>query len=378
MQIEQSSWTLKDGWVATKSSNLKEKANFVIVFGAIDIINNEDRFYEIKENYPNANILLCSTAGEIIKDRVEDNSIIVTAIYYEKTKLNFVEINVEDFENSYSCGAEIAAQMDFKNLKHVLVLSDGILVNGDQLVRAMNKNFPDDVVVTGGLAADNGRFSKTYVGLNSPPTSGTIVAVGHYGDQISISHGSKGGWDEFGPTRTVTKSDKNVLYELDGKNALELYKNYLGEKADELPGSALLFPLCVYGDSGDHIVRTILSIDEERGSMIFAGDIPQDSTVRFMMANFERLIDGACDAAKESLTKFENCKPTLVLMISCIGRKLVLGPRIDEEVEAVNEIFGSEAVYAGFYSNGEISPIVDSTKCSLHNQTMTITTYTEM
>jgi len=378
MQIEQSYWTLKNGWVTTKSSNLKEKANFVIVFGAIGIIINEDRFYEIKENYPNANILLCSTAGEIIKDRVEDNSIIVTAIYYKKTKLKFVEINVEDFENSYSCGEEIAVQMDFESLKHVLVLSDGILVNGDELVRAMNKNFPDDVFITGGLAADNGSFSKTYVGLNSPPKSGTIVAVGHYGDQISISHGSKGGWDEFGPKRTVTKSGKNVLYELDGKNALELYKNYLGEKADELPGSALLFPLCVYGDNGDHIVRTILSIDEETGSMIFAGDIPQDSTVRFMTANFERLIDGANDAAKESQSKFKNLTPNLVLMISCIGRKLLLGPRIDEEVEAVNEIFGDEVVYAGFYSNGEISPMLDSTKCSLHNQTMTITTYTEI
>ncbi len=378
MQIEQSYWTHKNGWIITKSSHLKEKANFVLVFGAIDLITKEDRFYEIKENYPNANILLCSTAGEIIKDRVEENSIIATAIYYEKTKLKFIEINVKNFENSYSCGTGIASLMGFENLKHVLVLSDGILVNGDELVSAMNESFPEDVVVTGGLAADNGRFNKTYVGLNSPPKSGTIVAVGHYGDQFSISHGSKGGWDEFGPTRTVTKSHKNILYELDGKNALQLYKNYLGEMAKELPGSALLFPLCVYGENGDHIVRTILSIDEETGSMVFAGDIPQDSTVRFMMANFERLIDGANDAANESLKKIDSSKPSLVLMISCVGRKLVLGPRIDEELEAVNDVFGDDVVYAGFYSNGEISPLLNSTKCSLHNQTMTITTYSEM
>lgn len=376
MQIEQSRWSLSKGWVKKETIILKEKVNFVIVFGSIDEINKEKHFLVIKKNYPNANILLCSTAGEIINDRVEDNTIITTAIYFEKTKLNFVEIRVDDFEDSYSCGKEIAKQLDFNNLKHVLVISDGIKVNGDELVKALNENFPKEVVVTGGLAADNGRFTETYVGLNKTPISGTVVAVGFYGDQILISHGSKGGWDEFGPTRTVTKSEKNILYELDGKNALELYKKYLGEKAKELPGSALLFPLCIYGDK-DTVVRTILSIDEEKGSMTFAGDIPTNSTVRFMMTNFDRLVDGAYDAAKETLVKIKDSKPSLVLMISCVGRKIVLGQRIDAEVEAVKEIFGDGIVYTGFYSNGEISPIKDSTTCLLHNQTMTITTFTE-
>lgn len=377
MIIEQSCWSKSNGWIITKPTNLKEKANFVIVFGAIDEISDEARFLEIQDNYPNANILSCSTAGEIIDDRVEENTIIATAIFYEKTTLKFVEIKVDDFENSGDCGREIAKQLDFKDLKHVLVISDGIKVNGDELVKAMNENFPEEVVITGGLAADYGRFSETYVGLNTAPTSGTIVAVGHYGDAISISHGSQGGWDEFGPTRTVTKAISNVLYELDGKNALELYKKYLGEKAKELPGSALLFPLCIYGDNDETIVRTILSIDEEKGSMTFAGDIPLNGTVRFMMANFDRLVDGANEAAEETLKKIENSKPSLVLMISCVGRKIVLGQRIDEEVESVKNIFGDGVVYAGFYSNGEISPVNKSTQCSLHNQTMTITTYSE-
>lgn len=377
MQIEQSYWTLSDGWSSTKPLSLFQRANFILVFGGIDVIVCEKRFLEIKEKYPNANILTCSTAGEIIEDRVQDNSIVVTAIYYEKTDLKFVEIDVSNYSDSYNCGEEIASQMDFENLKNILVLSDGILVNGDELVKAMNDHFPEEVVVTGGLAADNGNFSTTCTGLNQAPKPGKIVAVGYYGNEISITHGSKGGWDEFGPTRTVTRSHGNVLLELDGKNALELYKLYLGDKADQLPSSALLFPLCIYNDDRTSIVRTILSIDEKNGSMIFAGDIPQDSKVRFMMANFDRLIDGAYGAAEEILIKMEGDKPSFVLMISCIGRKLVLGPRIDEEVEAVNELFGKDAVYAGFYSNGEISPILDSTKCSLHNQTMTITTYSE-
>jgi hypothetical protein len=378
MKIEQNFWTISTGWNFSNDSEFSKNANLILVFGAIDEITNKHRFFEIKNQYPNANIVLCSTAGEIIGDRVENNLIVSNAIYYEKTNLEFVDLNIENFENSYSIGKEIAAQLPFKNLKHVLILSDGILVNGDELVDSLNKNLPNDVIITGGLAGDNGKFVKTYTGLNSPPKSGNIIAIGHYGDFIQVSHGSKGGWDEFGPTRTVTKSKGNELFELDGKNALELYKKYLGEKAKELPSSALLFPLCIYRDDGDNVVRTILSIDENKGSMIFAGDIPQNSTVRFMMANFEKLIHGAQVAAEESQNHAViKSDSSLVLMISCIGRKLVLGQRIDEEVEAVIDVLGKKLNYTGFYSNGELSPLLKSTKCSLHNQTMTITMYSE-
>ena len=377
MQIEQSIWTANDGWKTIKSLNLSSKANLVLVFGTIDEIGNKQHFTDIRIKYPNANILLCSTAGEIVDNRVEDDSIIVTAIYFEKTRLEFFKIKIDEDINSYQCGEIIASNLVSNDLKHVLVLSDGFKVNGDELVEALNNNCPKSVLITGGLAADNGKFNETLVGLNEPPTSGNIVAVGFCGDDLLISHGSQGGWDEFGPTRIVTKSTGNILFELDGKNALELYKTYLGDKADELPESALLFPLAVYGEDGKTIVRTIISIDEKMGSMTFAGDIPINATVRFMMANFDRVIDGAYDAAKDSLIQSNNRRPSLVLMVSCVGRKLVLGQRIDEEIECVKEIFGEDVIYAGFYSNGEISPVLNSSKCSLHNQTMTITTYAE-
>jgi len=360
-----------------KPLNLSSKANLVLVFGTIDEIGNKQDFTYIRIKYPNANILRCSTAGEIVDNRVEDDSIIVTAIYFEKTRLEFFKIKIDKDINSYQCGEIIASNLVSNDLKHVLVLSDGIKVNGDELVEALNNNCPKSVLITGGLAADNGKFNETLVGLNEPPTSRNIVAVGFCGDDILISHGSQSGWDEFGPTRIVTKSTGNILFELDGKNALELYKTYLGDKADELPESALLFPLAVYGEDGKTIVRTIISIDEKMGSMTFAGDIPINATVRFMMANFDRVIDGAYDAAKDSLIQSNNRRPSLVLMVSCVGRKLVLGQRIDEEIECVKEIFGEDVIYAGFYSNGEISPVLNSSKCSLDNQTMTITTYAE-
>lgn len=376
MKIQQSEWTAANGWSETTETSDLE-ANFVLVFGGIDVIGIPDRFLEIKNKYPFANIVLNSTAGEIIDDKVGDGSIICNAIQYEKTELDFVEISVSDYEDSFACAKEICKKLSHEGLKHVLIISDGSMVNGDELVKGMNSCLKNDVLVTGGLAADAGRFSKTLVGLNDVPSEGKIVAIGHYGENIEINHGSKGGWDEFGPMRSITKSEGNVLFELDGQNALDVYKKYLGPKASELPGAALLFPLSIYFEDGSKLVRTILSIDEEKGSMTFAGDIPSSMNCRFMMANFDRLIDGAASAAENSSFNKELKGEALILMISCVGRKLALGQRVEEEVESVKEVLGDEYTYTGFYSNGEISPVIESVGCSLHNQTMTITTYNE-
>jgi hypothetical protein len=241
----------------------------------------------------------------------------------------------------------------------------------------MNTAKPEGTLITGGLAGDGTKFEKTFVGLNAIPSSGEIVAIGFYGDKLVLSHGSIGGWESFGLERKVTKADFNVLYEIDGKNALDLYKTYLGKYADELPSSALLFPLSIkLGEDKNPIVRTILSIDEEKQSMTFAGDIPEGSKVRFMKANFDRLIDAASNAANNCL-KMKDNNPKLALLISCVGRKIILSNRIDEEVEAVAEIFNNQTTLGGFYSYGEISPLNPMANCELHNQTMTITCLNE-
>jgi hypothetical protein len=170
---------------------------------------------------------------------------------------------------------------------------------------------------------------------------------------------------------------------LDGKDALALYKEYLGDElARELPSSGLLFPLSlkITADNGQEVqvVRTLLSVDEAEHSMTFAGDMPQGVIAQLMKANFERLIDGAGKAASMSLTSLSGAKPDLAILISCVGRKLVLKERTVEEVEAVALMVGDQAALAGFYSYGEICPTAASDKqCQLHNQTMTITTFRE-
>jgi hypothetical protein len=258
------------------------------------------------------------------------------------------------------------------------VISDGIKVNGSELVRGLVKHLPPEVAVTGGLAGDGERFEQTLVFLDSVPEGRKIAALGFYGTRLKVGYGSVGGWDPFGPERLITRSKGNVLYELDRQSALELYKKYLGEYAADLPASGLLFPLSLRTKEGEAgLVRTILSIDEEEQSMTFAGDVPEGTYARFMKANFERLIDGAIGAAQTSRKVIGSLSPDLAILISCVGRKLVLKQRIEEEVEGVRDILGAHTVLTGFYSYGEIAPFLSSGKCELHNQTMTITAFSE-
>lgn len=273
----------------------------------------------------------------------------------------------------------LAEQLTREDLKAILVLSDGLNVNGSELVKGFNSALPESVVVTGGLAGDGDRFKRTWVVGEGRPRSGIVSAVALYGDHVSVGHGSKGGWDLFGPERRVTRSRGNVLHELDGRPALALYKQYLGERASGLPATALLFPLALRAGSADKkvVVRTVLSVDETDQSMTFAGDIPQGHLAQLMRANFERLIEGASLAAASTLPPpGSQAAQTLAIAISCVGRRLVLGERTEEEIEATLTGLPAGTKQIGFYSYGEISPYTTG-HCDLHNQTMTLTTISE-
>jgi hypothetical protein len=264
-----------------------------------------------------------------------------------------------------------------ERLAHVLVLSDGSSVNGSDLVRGLIRYLPTGVAATGGLAGDGARFGATLVFNNGVPEKGAIAAVGLYGSRLKVGFGSLGGWDPFGPERLVTRSKGNVLFELDGRPALGLYKQYLGEHAKGLPATGLLFPLSVRVKPDDTaLVRTILAIDEQQQSMTFAGDVPEGAHARLGKANVDRLVDGAVGAARASYPA-GSAAPELAILISCVGRKLVLKQRVEEEVEGVRSVLGQQAAMTGFYSYGEIAPFSLGERSELHNQTMTITTFAE-
>lgn len=376
MKVGQAKWTLIEGW-KTLNEIKTENAQLVFLFGDRELLENNDRLEEVKKQFPKANIALISTAGNIQGTNIEDNAIVATSIFFEKTPLEIRKTNLKDHPDSFEAGKELGRRLPAHDLKHVLIFSDGHLANGSNLVKGILSILPENVNVTGGMAGDGTHFKKTAVGLDEIPLPGEVIAIGLYGSSIQLGFGSTGGWDPFGIERKITRSTNNKLYELDGKGALELYKTYLGDLSKDLPGSALLFPLAIRQDKNSpSLVRTILSIDEKDQAMIFAGDIPENGYAQLMKANFDRLIDGAAHAAKQG-SDMINQKTELALLISCVGRRIVLDQRTEDELESVKDILGENTVLAGFYSYGEIAPASKNSKSELHNQTMTITTLSE-
>lgn len=381
MKIEQKLWTKDENWSDVSNDLGTNVPQVVLAFGGRAVIEDENRYAELKEFYPKSDILMCSTSGEIMGTRVYDDSLAVSALFFEKSSVKFSKVSIDNSSESEEKGIEVIKNLEKEGLVHVMVFSDGLKVNGTSLVHGILSDLPKNVAVTGGLVGDGPDFKKTVLGLNEVPKEGNIVLVGFYGDSLQIGHGSLGGWDSFGPTRLITKSNNNVLYELDGRPALTLYKEYLGDKESEkLPGSGLLFPLNLKtkDELGNEVevVRTLLGVNEENQSMIFAGDMPEGAHTNLMKANFDKLIDGAKGAASMSEETFGN--PEFALLISCVGRKLVLKESIEEETEAVKSQFRENTKMSGFYSYGEISPVTPTEKqCRLHNQTMTITTFKE-
>lgn len=352
------------------------KANLVLTFGEREQLDLFPPYEKLKELYPNAHIVICSTSGQISNNNLVNNQIVATAIELEKTDIKVLEINLLNINQS-SYSQKINDNLITNDLKALLVFSDGTNINGTELVNELQKIAGPKIPIFGGLAGDGIKFSKTTVGLNKNASDRVIALIGFYGNHIHFGFGCEGGWTNYGPEREVTHSEKNVLYKINNRYALDLYKEYLGLHANDLPGSAINFPLSMKENtSATPVIRTILSMDEQNKSMTFAGNIPQGSFVRLMEANLDKLIDASYESAKKSIQK-QKKTPDLALIVSCVGRKLVLKNRINEEFEAIKEAYGDKSLLCGFYSYGEISPTYESNACKLHNQTISILSISE-
>jgi hypothetical protein len=374
MKVEQRLWQPRRNWQVL-DSDAPLSASLVLYFASPGTLDDGKRYAELKAMYPKAALLGCTTGGEIVDVDVHDGSITATAIEFEKTKLHLAQEHIGQDKTSFEIGTRLASALPAKGLRAMFLLSDGTNVNGTELVAGIQHILGRDVRLTGGLAGDGASFRTTKVGMNANPETGNVIAVGFYGDQIRIGSGSVGGWDTVGPERVITRSEGNTLYDLDGVPALDLYKQYLGAEAAKLPASALLFPLSIHprGEPEASLVRTVVGVDEARKAMIYAGTIPQGHIAQVMLGHFDHLIAGAGRAAEKAAIP----EAKLAILVSCIGRKLLLGQRIADEVEAVAEVLGENCQTTGFYSYGEIAPMEASAYSDLHNQTMTITTFAE-
>jgi len=379
VQVSIHRYSKENQWDDEPDNKLDSESTLLLFFASAHPEHVETALLSLNGLFPQSIKMGCSTAGEIFDDSIYECGISMAIIKFDKTRIKIASELINNDENDgVHCGERVADTLNADDLRSIFVLSDGIDINGSELVAAISSKVSGNVILTGGLAGDDDRFEKTWIWKEGEMLSGCIAAVGFYGDAINIEHGSRGGWDVLGTNREVTKSIDNVLYELDGQPALELYKKYLGDRADGLPGTGLLFPLAIKNDeeADGYTVRTILGVNEEDNSITFAGNIPEGVFVRLMSANFDRLIDGAADAVSDLDMSGYSKGPVVNIAISCVGRRLILGQRAEEEIEVVSNELPENTKQIGFYSYGEISPL-SSGRCDLHNQTMTLTTLWE-
>lgn len=378
MKLSTFTYEVGKRWSVDEFPALDSEQTLVIVFAAPEFIDKPDVIAELASAYPTSRMIGCSSGGEIAGPLVNDASISVAVLRFEQSRIAVVSAEIKDASESLAVGEQLAKQLAHDDLCNVFVLSDGLNVNGSDLIKGFSSTLPPQVIVTGGLAADGDRFQRTWVIRDGKPETDIVTAAGFYGNNLQITYGSRGGWGSFGPERRITRSHGNILYELDGRPALSLYKEYLGDLANGLPATGLLFPLSIRQDPADsrELVRTVIAVDETAQSMTFAGDVPKGYLAQLMRTNFDRLLDGASMAAEQARDSMAIAGPMLAIAVSCIGRRLVLGERVDEEPELTLEHLPEGAHQVGFYSYGEISPCVNGI-CGLQNQTMTLTTFSE-
>lgn len=377
MKIVQASREINKDWQYFQEKKTLNNP-LVLVFGNRYLLEKAEVIEEIRKEFPYEDLVFGSTSGEIVDCNVTEQAITVTAIEFEKSIFVVKRANVLDFDkNAQTLGQALYQEMPKENLKHLFVLSEGSFVNGSSLINGLETSIENTISITGGMCGDDARFEKTLASYKENPKEGEVILIGFYGDSLEITFASFGGWEPFGPERVITKSENNILYEIDGQPALDLYKKYLGTKSSELPQASLLYPLNVTpDDKNEPVVRTILNINNDDQSMILAGDVPVNSRVQLMMASVDSVAQGAQKAADFAMNT-RNKAPELSILVSCIGRKLVMSQRVEEELELVREVIGNHVPMTGFYSYGEMAPFNGSKTCELHNQTMTLTLISE-
>ena len=377
MKVEQILYNNAGNKITDTPNELKDKAQFVFVFGAKKLLLNRQIYDELKTLYPRAYLIGGTTAGEIYHDIATENTMSVTAVYMERTEMKFSSVNIKE-DKYFNAAQELVGNLPQAGLKHVFILAEGININGSKLVEGLINSLPENVTLSGGLAGDGILYKETFIIADDYPKQNCLVAIGFYGEHVHFGYASVGGWSPFGIERIITKAKDNILYELDEKPALALYKEYLGDCAKDLPASGLYFPLMVRSpDFKRNFIRTIQRVDESGNTLIFSGDVPEGYYSKLMRSNFDNLIDGSKKAAQKSLVTLGKGCAGLAILVSCVGRKLVLDQLTSEEVDAARRVLSDKTVFTGFYSYGEISSPDKGSVCELHNQTMTITLIAE-
>ena len=378
--------TCQDGFdagreVAQKAmAKLSGKPDMLWAFAAVSY--NQQRVLDgIASVAPGTQIIGCTTDGEISTAGLSVNSVVMMAMVSDRIRFHtsFVEQLSKD---SYEAGVELGESFQGLNCRYIQIFSDGLCGNADKIIQGIKASLGDDIKIAGGTAGDSGDFNRTYQYFGDRVLTDSIVGVAFEGD-FALGTGTACGWFPVGIAKKVTRSVENVVYELDGQPALQAYEKYLGKHADLLPAVGVEYPLGLLGRDGDEmddsyfLCRATMGVDRQSGAIVFAGNVPEGTSVKMTIGNEADIIQAAGQAAQAALTKLQGgnaaLKPKAIFLYSCMARKIVLGSRTNEEILAIQDVIGRDVPVIGFYTYGEFAPIGNSDHSYFHNETATMT-----
>ena len=361
------------------AKNATSPPDLIVLFCDTDVLANSTIPQKLQLAFPKAKVVGCSTGTSVVGSHLNDKAISGIAIGFESSRVEIASCEIISPKDSFKVGSQLGNELRGQDLVCVFVLSEGLNINGSDIVNGMLSVIGSKISIFGGLAGDGARFGKTIVIENGQSVENRVIALGLYGKKLAVSHGSDGGLLDFGGEWEITKSDGNIMMELDGKNAYETYCEKLGDKAKDLPSSGLLYPLKIWHpDYVQHdIVRTLLSVDAQNGTLTFAGDVPKGWRAALMFGSKQDLVLGAQSSTIKAIENFKianpGVRPQVCFMVSCVGRRLLLDEDTKDEVETVLRLLPKDIGFLGLYSYGEIAPHKMTKLCSLHNQTLTLT-----
>ena len=322
----------------------------------------------------------CTTAGEICDCGTKEKTF--TILLMDMPKESFKVMYEPGFGNDYSEPASKLgnrAREAFKN-PAILVYSGGIGVDGESIVRGIKEAFDREIPIYGGLGADHFHYNKvctyTHKGVFDNGLSALVIDT----DKIKVGGKTFSGWDDLGKTHLVTKAEGNILLEVDGKPALDLFNNYFkGVEYRQKEGSERLFTipgiysLKVKRDNGVEFMRSTLIYDFERKALILAGGIKKNDKFKFCPTPSFSVVELTIDEYRKMAV--DNEKVDALIMNSCAGRQFAFGPMFDDEVEGIYDIWKVPMV--GYMAYGEIGNTGEDQICEFHNVTCSLVSLTE-
>lgn len=364
------------GWSSPLPAELDSVRTLVAAFAPTAYADRDDFWASLGAAFPHSHVLACSSGGAIAGAGVVDDAAAAVVARFERVEVTSAAVPIQAVEMSRRAGQKLGRALAAAAPRVVIVLADGLHVQGTELVQGIAEALPADTRIVGGLAGDGARFLRTWTLAEGVPRSGWVSALALSGS-IEVRAAAQSGWQSFGPERVVTRAQGNVVFELDGRPALAVYAHQLGKLAGELPAGALRFPLAVAidGEAGAGLLRTVIAIDSDTQSLTCAGDVAQGAHVRLAHAGHERLVDAAERAVREAGP--HEGAPVLALAISCASRRVVLGDLAEDEAAATLAALPRGSTQVGFYAYGEIAPS-GRAACDLHNQSLSLVTLREI